>query len=480
MKNTSENLKKQRTKHQIQKGITLIALVITVIVLLILAGTAITLSINGGNLFSKTNEAANEWNAAVAKEETAMKNVLSVLDDLSPSPVTVSTEIPDKWKDSTNISKVAIAGGRTVPIPDGFVVSEIEGENTISDGLVIYQTGTTSTTTEGFWTEIDMTKSDVTNTNFLKCQTTYNQFVWIPVDDINSMIMCKKNNLAYTDENEEEVPAKICNIVYDEKSDKIKCTVHNSEDICGRLYTVTNGDNQIVSVNGSNKTVQVRTQDFKENTQTWNTTSQREPDLVEAHDDDTNATITRTQLNDSFKAMAKSVAKYGGFYIGRYEAGYIEESIPATGYTNVKGQTVMTADASSADKWYGLYKHLNTNIEKAKSSMIWGCQYDQVMKFIGTQVQIGHTDRNLPGTDGTSDYRKSGATPLDKMKNIYDLEGNYFEWTAQAVSTAHRIGRGGFYSSVANGNFLPASGRGIAIFPTNAISLGSSRPALYL
>ena len=67
-------------KEKRQNGITLIALVITVIVLLILAGTAITLSINGGNLFSKTNEAATKWNTAVGKEENELNNYLEILD----------------------------------------------------------------------------------------------------------------------------------------------------------------------------------------------------------------------------------------------------------------------------------------------------------------------------------------------------------------------------------------------------------------
>ena len=46
------------------RGITLIALVITVIILLILAGTAVTIGVNGGDLFSKTEKAKDKWNKA--------------------------------------------------------------------------------------------------------------------------------------------------------------------------------------------------------------------------------------------------------------------------------------------------------------------------------------------------------------------------------------------------------------------------------
>ena len=53
-----------------KRGITLIALVITVIVLLILAGVAVSIGTNGDNLFSKANEAKTEWNEKVAEEST--------------------------------------------------------------------------------------------------------------------------------------------------------------------------------------------------------------------------------------------------------------------------------------------------------------------------------------------------------------------------------------------------------------------------
>ena len=64
-----------------QKGITLVALVITVIVLLILAGTAITIAINGGDIFTKANTAKGEWNNGVQQEETSTKNVMNSLNE---------------------------------------------------------------------------------------------------------------------------------------------------------------------------------------------------------------------------------------------------------------------------------------------------------------------------------------------------------------------------------------------------------------
>ena len=82
----------------------------------------------------------------------------------------------------------------------------------------------------------------------------------------------------------------------------------------------------------------------------------------------------KKQLNKDYIEMAKSVAKYGGFYIARYEAG--------ENGTSKKNQPVLTAAEISTgnnyiagNMWYGLYNTLrnktgvNTNI--VKTQMIW-------------------------------------------------------------------------------------------------------------
>ena len=75
-------MKRYFSEIGISKGITLIALIITVIILLILAGTAISIAINGGDIFGKANKAREMWNEAVAEEETKIKEVLGILDSI--------------------------------------------------------------------------------------------------------------------------------------------------------------------------------------------------------------------------------------------------------------------------------------------------------------------------------------------------------------------------------------------------------------
>lgn len=66
-----------------QKGITLVALVITVIVLLILAGVALSM-INSGDansLFSKSGQAANEYKNGALQENQIVNDVLTVFNE---------------------------------------------------------------------------------------------------------------------------------------------------------------------------------------------------------------------------------------------------------------------------------------------------------------------------------------------------------------------------------------------------------------
>ena len=104
------------------KGITLIALIITVIVLLILAGTAISIAINGGDIFSKASEAREEWNIAIENEGTNLNEALNILNTITIDNTSQETVIS---KDTTYNSG------------NGFVgyYADINGDGTI-DGII--------------------------------------------------------------------------------------------------------------------------------------------------------------------------------------------------------------------------------------------------------------------------------------------------------------------------------------------------------
>ena len=63
------------------KGITLIALVVTIIVLLILAGVAINLTIGSNGIFTRTGNATEKYEQASINEQKEMNQVTDVLDN---------------------------------------------------------------------------------------------------------------------------------------------------------------------------------------------------------------------------------------------------------------------------------------------------------------------------------------------------------------------------------------------------------------
>lgn len=64
-----------------QKGITLIALVITIVILLILAAVTITLSLGDGGLADKAKEGARNYNNAMQNESKLEQEALNYINN---------------------------------------------------------------------------------------------------------------------------------------------------------------------------------------------------------------------------------------------------------------------------------------------------------------------------------------------------------------------------------------------------------------
>ncbi len=95
-------------KNSRQKGITLVALVITVIVLLILAGAAVTIALNGDSIFSKANRSVTDWNARVTEENEATNELYDLLDSIGKA--TTPTGITKVGYTSSSITVKATGG----------------------------------------------------------------------------------------------------------------------------------------------------------------------------------------------------------------------------------------------------------------------------------------------------------------------------------------------------------------------------------
>ncbi len=121
------------------KGITLIALIITIILLLILVGVSINLAIKG-NLFGSAEKAVSGTNDKVAQEQTRVDELMGELDKVEEQQRQQEEAEKQKNLPGTRVTENTkyIRDGKTAWIPKGFTVSGIKSEQSIDGGLVIY------------------------------------------------------------------------------------------------------------------------------------------------------------------------------------------------------------------------------------------------------------------------------------------------------------------------------------------------------
>ena len=140
----------KKLKIKQEKGITLIALVVTIVVLLILAGVSISLVLNNNGVISKAKDARDKYAEAQTNDEKQFNEV--------------SDWIKETVGDTTGGDSVTKIDG--VPIPAGFVY--VGG--TKASGLVISDAAADKEKYKGQTT----VGTDLVG----------NQFVWIPVENI--------------------------------------------------------------------------------------------------------------------------------------------------------------------------------------------------------------------------------------------------------------------------------------------------------
>ena len=192
------------------------------------------------------------------------------------------------------------------------------------------------------------------------------------------------------------------------------------------------------------------------------------------------------------------VVKYGGFYIGRYEAGVPENqtTIDGTSWStlNVKGVPVSKKDATV---WTNItYTNAKASAESmisneyVQTGLITGKSWDTTCHWIEGSLKsinelaslkdsryYGNYENSLaPAKENSRTKRTAGFNENWKVKNIYDLAGNVWEWTSEACSS-YFIRRGGNFRN--DGSGYPVSYRSDDGASDTNDALGF-RPRLYI
>ena len=165
------------------------------------------------------------------------------------------------------------------------------------------------------------------------------------------------------------------------------------------------------------------------------------------------------EFNEDLFEQLKSVKKYGGFYISRYNISKSSEGKPQS----VKG--VMPWVNINFDVAKKVASTIEDN-EAVKSHLTLGAEYDSVLEwFIKTKVktlaEIAKDSTEWGNHSNTENSPEKVVETGSREKwcanNIYDFAGNVDEWTQERNESSSLTIRGGRCSSA--GNYYPVAYR---------------------
>ena len=184
------------------QGITLIALVITIVVLLILAGITINMLFSNGGIFKTAQDVANAWNEAVINEQESLDNIADQIANLVNGQVGGGGTIPEEPTTGPN-GKPLVETATEIQTE-----SNLEAEDEYGNPVVV---------PKGFKVVVDATTNNATTVaeGIVIEDGAGNQFVWIPTGTykIDAIGTTKTNELTRrqwgTTANVEQVPTPI-------------------------------------------------------------------------------------------------------------------------------------------------------------------------------------------------------------------------------------------------------------------------------
>lgn len=155
-----------------------------------------------------------------------------------------------------------------------------------------------------------------------------------------------------------------------------------------------------------------------------------------------------------YQKMAESVEKYGGFYIGRYEASKGEDGLPASRRISENDTAKIWVQFSPQDTTL-ICEQLYAYNDTIQGFFPWGANWDTMLQWLvdsGSKtfedVATDSTDWGNYSDDNFSEGARGntiGQWEEAKSNNIYDLAGNNWEWTQERCGSSY-VMRGGGYN----------------------------------
>ncbi len=284
-------IKKKHTKYN--KGITLVALVVTIVVLLILAGVTIMYVMGDNSIFKQAQKAKNETEDAMKNEQEYLNNLDNTINEyFNGSALNNRIDIATIMQkvDKNTLAKDSLAN--LITIPEGFKVVP-DGQ----DGVEYTYTGDKiPTVQDGIVIEDDEG----------------NQFVWIPVGNI-------KNK--------------------DGSTTTIQLARYTFDITLKSKYEVSGGSGAVKKI----------ITDGRGTTDEWMEKFGEGCEFLEEDSSSTTYGNTKAKDIEEFKKSAKA---NGGYYLARYEASRGEDNKAKSKMAAVWNNITQPASAAAAREMY--------------------------------------------------------------------------------------------------------------------------------
>ena len=440
MKKTKTNEKLKRKVYSNQTGITLIALVVTIVVLLILAGVSLNALFGDSGIIKKAQDAQNKMDQAVENDQKGINELSNWLDskingsaggnttggnttggDDNPSTTPkVSTLVGIVVDKNT---KAEDTYGNKITIPKGFKILAHSENTTTGDVTYTYSGDNIPAVQDGI---------------VIENGTDGNQFVWVPVGTIKN-----KNNTTNT--------ITLGRYEFDSNTGALK----------------SNTPVQVASVENCTQEVTINT-------------NYKELSVFRAGNSATDSTAQNATARNLEEFISTTLAN-GGYYIARFEASGTASKVTSKYDQTVLANITQPNAAKAAREMYGEIKENNKLVYA--SDLVNSYAWDTAIIFI--QTYSTETDASSYASENKSTSFANTGINNDKYCNIWDMSGNAYEWTTEYSTRSSLIY---FYSCVYRGGcyYAPndeagdyASNRNSA-FTTGSLSFCGLRLLIYV